>query len=100
MTTAETLKQELKTEYFQEDEGEDCCGGYLRPIGDIPEVRDAILRVVEAALEEINTKLIKDHSKCPIKMSCIGYENAKCDLENETEAILLSLRGDKEGDGK
>jgi len=32
-----------------------------------------------------------DHSKCPMRASCIGYQNAESDLENVKDEILFAL---------
>jgi len=32
-----------------------------------------------------------DHSKCPIKQTCIGYQSAESDLENVKDILLSSL---------
>ena len=32
-----------------------------------------------------------DHSKCPLPLTCIGYQNAESDLENEKRILLKSL---------
>ena len=35
---------------------------------------------------------VHDHSRCPIKETCIGYQNAESDLENEKEGIITTLQ--------
>lgn len=36
-----------------------------------------------------------DHSKCPIKETCIGYQNAESDLENIKAELLSELTDGK-----
>ena len=44
----------------------------------------------KAGIESVNLPEY-NHSKCPIKETCIGYQHAESDLENEKEILLSKL---------
>lgn len=49
---------------------------------------------VEARVDELTTFNLPqyDHSKCIDKRSCIGYQNAQSDFDNEKEIRLAELQ--------
>ncbi len=49
---------------------------------------------VREAIQKFEPFFTGDHSKCPNPMTCIGYENARSDFDNEKAILLESLKGD------
>jgi hypothetical protein len=92
------LLQDLQTqakERFDENAkswffGGDCCCSEVRDFLD-SEIRTA----VEAGIKAVNLPTY-DHSKCPIKATCIGYMNAESDLDNIKKELLSTLTLPKE----
>lgn len=62
---------------------------------------DAIMGIIDEAvlktLEKWNPLYDGDHSACIDKMSCIGYQNARSDFDNEKEILIAALQ---KGGGK
>lgn len=56
---------------------------------EIGAVQNALLEVYALAKREviqaIENGLYKDHSKCPVPQSCIGYQNCVSDIDNIIE---------------
>jgi len=75
------------------------CGPDVEPIfkdanGSVGPIRRFITTSIQQAEQEGYKRGVKavelptiDHSKCPMKESCIGYQNAESDLENIKEAL-------------
>lgn len=65
-------------------------------IDDLVQALTALCRRIEgeARIDELEAfnPLQTDHSNCPMPMTCIGYENAVSDFDNEKEIRLAELR--------
>jgi predicted HAD superfamily hydrolase len=46
------------------------------------------LEVVETEIDKLTTR---DHSKCPILQTCIGYQNCVSDIDNFFDSLTPSL---------
>lgn len=55
-------------------------------------IQDGILKARIDELRNFDPFFKGDHSKCPDKMTCIGYQNAQCDFENECEIRVYDLQ--------
>lgn len=65
---------------------------------EVIKIVDIFEAFLTSELERVRRETIKsvklpvyDHSKCPIKETCIGYQNAESDLENIKEELLAKL---------
>ena len=82
--------------------------GHTEPVVFQPEMKAAIKKLIttreqqvatEARIDEReHTKLpfTGDHSECPDKRTCIGYQNAESDLYNENLIRIAELKAPKE----